>query len=103
MAIGEVMFLVFGKKILHIKENNCLLLNIFFYFFTHLLTAAISQFDGRSNMHSKKSQEKGYRVEWIKVFCNGYPFFWCRGGDLFLTLRGVHPPPFPPPSCPSVT
>ena len=32
-------------------------------FFTHFLTAASSQFDGRRDMHSKKGQKKGYRVE----------------------------------------
>ncbi len=29
------------------------------------------------------------------IFCYGYPFFWCREGDLFLTLRRCIPPPPP--------
>ncbi len=31
------------------------------------------------------------------VFCDGYPFFWCRVGDLFFALRGGASPPFPLP------
>ncbi len=27
----------------------------------------------------------------------GYPFFWLRGGDLYLTIRGGASPPLPPP------
>ncbi len=42
-----------GKKILHIKENNCLLVNKKLSFSVICsLHAAISQFDGRSNMHT---------------------------------------------------
>ena len=52
------------------KENKCLLLNKKMIFFSHLLTAGISQFDGRSDMHStvKKAMKRGYSVEWIKDF-----------------------------------
>ncbi len=48
--------------------------------------------------------KKGYSFhrKYHGFFCYGSPFFSDRGGDLFLTHRGVHPPSSPPPPCPCV-
>ncbi len=44
-------------------------------------------------------------IAWVKrggrggrrIFCDGYPFFGCWGGDVFLPIRGGASPPLPHP------